>query len=182
MITFRILGEPKAQQSFRVRGFMGPNGKPFAQKYQAKDAKENQGNIRAQIAQQLPAGWVPIQGPVWIRRALFIFAATKDIEKIARKNIRNSFNDPPFFYEPRTSMECQDIPILKITKPDLGDNLMKGLLDAMSGVVYQDDKQVCFIQNSIKAYGPIPMTLIELGFGFVQELFQAIEPLTREEK
>lgn len=40
----------------------------------------------------------------------------------------------------------------KTTKPDLQDNLMKGLCDALTGVIWNDDAQICIV-NTRKVYG-----------------------------
>jgi Holliday junction resolvase RusA-like endonuclease len=51
--------------------------------------------------------------------------------------------------------------VYKTTKPDVTDNLMKGLCDAMTGVVWIDDSRVAKV-NSQKIYGTTPMILIEV--------------------
>jgi Holliday junction resolvase RusA-like endonuclease len=51
--------------------------------------------------------------------------------------------------------------IYKITKPDLTDNLMKGLFDAMNGISFTDDSRVCKVESE-KIYGLIPRTEVEL--------------------
>jgi len=51
--------------------------------------------------------------------------------------------------------------IYKTTKPDLVDNLMKGLFDAMKGVVFIDDALVCKTETE-KIYGLVPCTIIDI--------------------
>lgn len=50
--------------------------------------------------------------------------------------------------------------IYPTTKPDL-DNLCKGLLDAMNGIVYADDKQVVILEAR-KIYGSIPRVFVQV--------------------
>ena len=49
----------------------------------------------------------------------------------------------------------------KITKPDLGDNLNKLILDVMEGYVYDNDSEICVFQLE-KVYGSDPRTEISL--------------------
>ena len=44
--------------------------------------------------------------------------------------------------------------IYKTSRPDLQDNLCKGLFDALSGIVFKDDSQIVKVNNlkSITAY------------------------------
>lgn len=44
------------------------------------------------------------------------------------------------------------------TKPDL-DNMEKLVFDALNGVVWRDDSQVCLVVKG-KYYGPVPMTRV----------------------
>ena len=43
--------------------------------------------------------------------------------------------------------------IYKVTKPDLQDNLNKAFLDALEGVVYEQDQNIVAIQKLEKYYG-----------------------------
>ena len=43
----------------------------------------------------------------------------------------------------------------KTTKPDLTDNLMKGTMDALNGIVFTDDSIIAKV-DSIKIYGVVP--------------------------
>lgn len=52
--------------------------------------------------------------------------------------------------------------VLPLGRPDL-DNLFKSVLDALSGMAYRDDSQVCSIAGA-KLYGPDPGAIIHVGF------------------
>lgn len=51
--------------------------------------------------------------------------------------------------------------ILPVTKPDL-DNLAKSLFDAMNGIVFVDDRQVCDFSIN-KHYGATPMVVVTVS-------------------
>lgn len=54
----------------------------------------------------------------------------------------------------------QDAPIDKISKPDI-DKLCRAIMDAMTGIVFQDDSQVVEIR-ACKIYGPVPGAYIRV--------------------
>lgn len=64
-----------------------------------------------------------------------------------------------YVYTPPKSWPKRDVRALaagcrfwKITKPDLSDNLNKGLVDALTGVLWRDDALVAYI-SAVKVYG-----------------------------
>ncbi len=140
-MKFIILGIPRPKQSFRFAVI----GKRVL-KYQKKEVKQEAGNIRQQIINQLPRNHVPFSRGVKITRCWFIF--------------------PPLKSWPKKKLEAAELlggfVIFKTTAPDLTDNLMKGLMDAMQGVVFINDSQICSMDNIKKFYGPKPMIEIEL--------------------
>lgn len=129
-------GEPRAVQSFRFtqRG----------RKYQPKENVEWKGYIRMVATQTLPSGWTPVDCPVRIKKALFVFAPVKSLKAAQRRIIEaGGF-------------------VSKTTKPDLTDNLFKGVIDALTGILYRDDALICGLDGVEKVYGRIPR--IELVF------------------
>ena len=132
-ITLQFDGEPKAVQSCRFAHVGG-----FMRKYQPKTTTEWKGYIRLATQSQVPDGWTPIDGPIAIMRALFVFSPPKSLKKADR-----------------TAIECGAC-LPKFTKPDLTDNLFKGLIDAMAGLVFVDDSRICKLDNVSKVYGNKP--------------------------
>lgn len=49
-----------------------------------------------------------------------------------------------------------------IMKPDL-DNLIKTYKDALEGIIYNNDSQICCVE-AIKMYGEVPKVVIEMEF------------------
>ena len=142
-LYFQILGIPFAKQSFRFAQLKNKSGKSFMVKYQPKKVHEGEKNIRAQIIDQLPSHFIPWTGAVKINHAIFEFPILKSMSK-------------------KDKLECQEHLVYKTTKPDLMDNLMKGLFDAMKGIVFSDDSQICQMNNISKIYSTTPMINIEL--------------------
>jgi Holliday junction resolvase RusA-like endonuclease len=138
-LLLELKGIPFAKQSFRYQAFV-PKGKKFAivHKYQPKKVIEGENTLRAQIISELPAGFEPFTKAVVVRAIKFIFP----LPKSAKKKTLDLVNRGMIVY--------------KISKPDLTDNLMKGLFDAMKGIVFQDDSQVALICNVSKIYGKVP--------------------------
>ena len=64
-----------------------------------------------------------------------------------------------FFLAKPKSVKNRDYPVVK---PDL-DNLLKAVLDALNGILYEDDKQIVRIVAS-KAYAESPAILISAIF------------------
>lgn len=141
MLKFKILGIPQAKQSARFR-IQKMGDRNFIKSYQTKEVLDNERNIRFEIKSFLPEGFKPLTGEVGVR-VRFVFPPLKSFPKKLQADIE------------------QGKVVYKVSKPDLVDNLMKGLFDAMKGVVFIDDSQVCKTE-SIKVYGPIPCTEIEL--------------------
>ena len=84
-------------------------------------------------------------GPVAIGHVLFAFPMTSSLKKAERNAVDAGLK------------------VWKVSKPDMMDNLFKGLLDALSGVVYLDDKQICHLEGPVdKVYAEIPRIEIEL--------------------
>lgn len=138
-MIFEILGEPKPKQSARFCKV----GK-FMRSYQTADVKRTEGDIRLQIISQLPKGFEPTAKPIKITKLHYIFSIPKGFTKSKLKAIQMG----EIFY--------------KSTKPDLTDNLAKGLFDAMQGIVFINDSQICSMDNVKKYYGITPKIVIEM--------------------
>lgn len=137
-----ILGIPKPKQSARFRSVQS-KGKVFITSYQKKEVKDNEKKIAYQVKSQLPNGFLPYSVPIKMK-VLFIFPPLSSWNK----KTKELFN--------------QDKIIYKATKPDLTDNLMKGLCDAMNGIVFTDDAIVCEV-HSKKIYGVVPRIEVEFN-------------------
>jgi len=130
-LLLNFSGEPKAIQSVRFAKI----GAHFS-KYQPKQNVEWKNFIKITAIGQLPPDWVLLDAPVGIT-----------VE---------------FRFTPPKSMRKRDIlaiqsgnVVYKTTKPDLTDNLCKGLIDALTGVVWRDDSLICRVA-SVKRYAMTP--------------------------
>lgn len=152
-MNFTFEGEPKAIQSVRFA-----NRGSFTVKYQPKQNTDWKGYIRLSAVSQLPAGFAVLDEAIAISVS-FIFLPPKSMKKADLKNIELGKT------------------VYKFTKPDLADNLCKGLLDALSGVVYRDDSLIAKVQSR-KIYGITPrieLTVERLCAPVIeQDLFQPI--------
>ena len=138
-LILKILGEPKSKQSFRFGILHGR-----VMKYQNNKIHQEEDNIRWQIINQLPKDFVPIETKIFVKKLHYIFSIPKSFSKAKIKEIADGKL------------------IFKITKPDLTDNLSKGLFDAMQGIVFLNDSQICSIENCKKIYGFTPRIEVEI--------------------
>jgi len=145
-LYLKILGIPKPKQSARFASVRIGN-KNFVRSYQKQAVKDNERNIQFDIKNQLPKGFVP-----------YDCALEVDVTFV--------FPPPSTFSKKKLEQLKSGVKFYKTTKPDLTDNLMKGLFDAMEGIIYVNDSRVCKIQSE-KIYGLIPM--IEITFTQIQD-------------
>lgn len=136
-----ILGTPATKQSARFRVAKSAMGKSFVMSYQSKQVKETERNIAYDVKQQLPEGFIPYEGALSVK-VLFVFPPLKTFNKAKMKVLEEG----GVIYKPQ--------------KPDLTDNLMKGLFDAMSGIVFRDDAQICKVESE-KRFGLQPRIEVE---------------------
>ena len=127
-IKFEFAIEPVAVQSARF--FRA--GKHI-RSFQPEKVKDFKGFIRYSAISQLPDGFIPFDEPLRID-ADFVFLPPKSLSKRELKKI-----------------ESGEI-VYKTTRPDLTDNLMKGVADALTKLVWTDDSRVCEV-HSRKRYG-----------------------------
>jgi Holliday junction resolvase RusA-like endonuclease len=154
-LKFEIMGVAEPKQSARHR-IVNTGTKSFIHSYQSSKVTKNESNIRAQIALQLPKGFKPFDGLVFVDSLIFIFPIPQSCNKWKRELIES---------------EQFTLHRYKPTKPDLPDNLKKALYDAMSGVVYTDDSKIVYEGQCSKIYGNIPMTIITMR-GFYAEEYE----------
>lgn len=141
MIRFEILGIPLSKQSARFRA-MNFGGKTVIRSYQKKEVQENERNIKYDIKQNLKPDFIPYDCALEVEVS-FVFPPTLSFTKKRMAQLESG------------------VKIYKTTKPDLTDNLMKALFDAMQGVVYVDDSRICKVKSE-KIYGLVPMIVVEI--------------------
>lgn len=128
VLHLKFPGEPKAVQSFRFT--------KEGRRYQPGETTSWKGMLRIMTLDQLPEDWKLLDEPLYVEAA-FVFMPKKALGKRKLALIDSGEFMP------------------KETKPDLTDNLMKGLCDALTTIVWKDDARV--VQTStIKAVGALP--------------------------
>lgn len=140
-ITFTVFGIPQPKQSARFYAVKKGN-KAFVKSYQKESVIQNERNFAFDVKNQLPDGFKPFAGAVRVD-VLFVFPPLKSFSK----SKINALKENEIIY--------------KTTKPDLQDNLMKGVIDAIEGIVFLNDSQICEVYSK-KIYGLIPR--IEMTF------------------
>lgn len=141
-LNLKILGTPHSKQSARFRMQKGRAGNTFIRSYQKKEVIDNERNIQYDVKSQLPTGFVPYSSEIGVK-VLFVFPSLKGFSKAKMKELEDGKT------------------MYKTTKPDLVDNLMKGLFDAMNGIVFVDDALVCKAET-MKVYGMVPRIEVEI--------------------
>jgi len=137
-ISLFIPGVPQPKQSARFRIIKPMNGKAFVGSYQTKEVKETEKTIRSIVISQLPKGFQPFTKGINITKLHYSFPPLKSFSKKILARI-NSGEE-----------------IIKTTKPDLTDNLNKGVFDALQGLIYLNDSQICGLDNCKKFYSNMP--------------------------
>ncbi len=142
-LNITIPGTPKPKQSARFRTFKSGN-KNFVQSYQSKEVKENERSIKMIVLEQLPKDFTIHKGAIIVSKLYYLFPPIKSLKKWQKDFIESGGIVP------------------KTTKPDLTDNLSKGLFDALEGIVFVNDSQICCTLNSLKGYNNRPRIELEL--------------------
>lgn len=126
-IEFFIPGDPKAIQSvrFAVRG-------GFVRTYQPKGNVKWKSDLKVDALAQLPDDFKPIEGPLKFQ-VIYLYAPLSSMSKKKKKYLEEGNL------------------IMKPTRPDLQDNLSKGVCDAMTGILWKDDSQIV-ASEGYKAY------------------------------
>lgn len=115
--------EPKAIQSvrFAMRG-------GFIRKYQpGKNIKYKQ-DLKIDTLTQLPDDFEPLTGPLKFQ-VIYIYAPLSSTTKTKLKFLKEGGV------------------IMRDKKPDLQDNLSKGLCDALTGILWKDDSQITWCEG-----------------------------------
>jgi len=146
-ITLRIDTQPKAKQSFKFT--------KEGRKYTPSDVKMEIGNIKAQIANQLPRDWKLFSEWVVVTSLQFKYAPLKSKSKAWKAAVDKSDKITTFNFI--NYGKC----VFKTTKPDF-DNLEKMLFDAMNNLVYIDDALIGAVFNMVKRYSNKPGITITL--------------------
>ena len=132
--TFIFHGTPKAVQSFRFTR--------SGRKYQPKEIGDWKNLLKMQAREQISSDVMPSCKALQID-VEFIFPPLKGWSKKKLAQLEHG---------------CT---MYKTTKPDLTDNLMKGFIDALSGILYDCDQQICIV-HSVKKYGLQAMTTLKI--------------------
>lgn len=112
-ITLKFPGVPMAHQSVRAT----KKGNFF----QPKEVKQKKDTWSWQAVKQLPLDFKAFSDMAIIEELTFIFPLLKNATKKVKDQIMNG-----------------EI-VYKKTKPDITDNLQKGFIDSLNGIVYRDD-------------------------------------------
>lgn len=137
MLKLVFPGEPRAIQSVRFakRG-------NFVTKYQPKANTDWKVYIKLLAMEQLPENWHVLTGAIGVRLR-FRFSPLKSMSK-----------------RERSALAAGELRY-KVTKPDLTDNLCKGVIDALTGIVWRDDALICRVE-SLKCYADKPEIEIQV--------------------
>ncbi len=136
-VTLFFPGEPGSKQSMR----MGRTKTGQVIAFQDKKVKERETSIRLDTISQLYDQRIePMPFMSWARvtKLHFVFSPRKSTKKQELQKIMNGELLP------------------KTTKPDLTDNLKKGLFDALQGVLYANDSIIFEEAQTGKYYGRVP--------------------------
>lgn len=141
MIKILYHGIPVPKQS--VRFAITKTKKSYRPRtYQTMQVLCFEKQLRQTAIEQLPKNFQPFIGAIGLE-ITFVFPPLKSF---SQKRLRQ--------------LELGKIQY-KTTKPDLTDNLMKGTMDALNGIIFKDDSQIATI-HSRKIYGLVPH--IEMKF------------------
>ena len=140
-LELKILGIPQPKQSarFAIQKF---GSKQYAKAYQPDKVVQNERNIAFDVKSQLPEDFTPFDQALKAK-VLYVFPPLKGFSKAKLSDLRGGKK------------------IYKETKPDLQNNLNKGLFDALEGVVYTKDSLICKVECE-KIYGLVPRIEIEI--------------------
>ena len=146
-IKFLIKGKPTPKQSTRFRTMVKTeSGKRFFFAHPDKKVEAAKDNMRAQIIQQLPADWEPMDGPLKLY-VTFQFPYLKGFLK-KDSSVKSTYVGWDYIFKP--------------SKPDL-DNLLKAIKDAMQSIIYQNDSQIAMVEAAKIYVNDMPVTTITIS-------------------
>lgn len=145
-------GEPFSKQSFQVKREkelpekLKKKGlkKKKVSGYHPERVKKKENAIIILAKSQLPRGFEIWDSPIRIKEITYIFPILSNMPEKTKEYIR------------------QGGIVYKAKKPDLTDNLQKGLIDALSGVVFTDDSRIVEVEKERKIFGEEPRTELVL--------------------
>lgn len=143
LLVLEIPIAPQAVQSVRFK-----RCGDFMRTYQPEKVTNWKGFVKASAYYQLPEGWEILDCPI---RADIIYSFPPRKTDLSKKKIKAWLEEGV---------------IMKETRPDLGDNLGKGLFDVLTGVVWKDDSKVVW-GEFIKVFSERP---------FIGVVINKIEP------
>lgn len=157
-VTLDFEAEVIPKQSVRARAvtYKDKNTgecKAFIQTYQTKKIRDFEDFVRLQARVQLPRNFKPLTGPLEVS----VRICFQKIKSISKKT--------------SDAIDMGAI-VYKSTKPDLTDNLLKGIFDALQGVAYYQDSQIAVLRNVEKIYGNTAYFTVT-----IEEIAEMIEPL-----
>ena len=136
-LILRIRKQPIPKQSFRYANGHG---------YTPAPVKAYCETVTAQILNQLPEDFQMFVNPIEVS-IRHIYTYTNDAKKLIKKRSANAGGDNPL--------------LVKATRPDVTDNLNKGLIDAMQGLIFLDDALIWNF-HAVKMFGEAPMSIVEI--------------------
>ena len=153
-----IPGIPKPKQSARFRSVKAGN-KTFIKSYQTKAVMEEERSIKMIIKEQLPEDFICHDGPIEVESLKFSFPPTSSLRVAEKRMLKDGIDLP------------------KTTKPDLTDNLAKGLFDAMEGIVYTNDSKIFAVNSSKKVMSLHPGIYLTLNlYDSTRDVFESRMP------
>ena len=136
-LILTIRKQPIPKQSFRYANGHG---------YTPAPVKAYCETVTAQILNQLPEDFQMFVNPIEVS-IRHIYTYTNDAKKLLKKRSANAGGDNPL--------------LVKATRPDVTDNLNKGLIDAMQGLIFLDDALIWNF-HAVKMFGEAPMSIVEI--------------------
>ena len=136
-LILTIRKQPIPKQSFRYANGHG---------YTPAPVKAYCETVTAQILNQLPEDFQMFVNPIEVS-IRHIYTYTNDAKKLIKKRSANAGGDNPL--------------LVKATRPDVTDNLNKGLIDAMQGLIFLDDALIWNF-HAVKMFGEAPMSIVEI--------------------
>lgn len=139
MITFTVYGEPVAQGRPKASTSTG-----FVKMYDPKKSKDYKDYVKLAASEHAPDAL--LEGPLGM-----VLTVYRSIPKSISKS-------------PKKAMLAEAGHIVPITKPDV-DNYLKGVKDALKGVIWKDDSQVVevFARKRYSARPRIEVKIKELS-------------------
>ena len=139
-LNFTVILPPRGQARSRHRTVTTKAGRTFSTAYKATEQKKDEDKLLALLFEHRPPR--PLKGPLRLDIVAYL-----PIPASYSKKKRDA------------ALSCELMPTVK---PDI-DNVAKHVIDVMTGVFYDDDKQ--FVKVLLeKMYGEVPRYEITIGY------------------